>query len=97
MRQTRYPSELNRVQAYHAAFDAAKRPQTSAVGGLTRPQVGAAQATRKPPPGAHRATFHRSEELTALCEPSADVPKVRNAGAATWPPDGVTRKTASPR
>jgi hypothetical protein len=32
-----------------------------------------------------------------LCDQIADALKVRNAGAMTCPPDGVTRKMASPR
>ncbi len=43
------------------------------------------------------APIQRSGTFIALCEPSAEVPKVRNAGTMTWPPEGVTRKMASPR
>jgi hypothetical protein len=43
------------------------------------------------------APVQRSGTFVALCEPSVEVPKVRTAGAMTWPPEGVTRKTASPR
>jgi len=39
----------------------------------------------------------RSGTFIVLCEAMADALKVRNAGAITWPPDGVTRKMASPR
>jgi hypothetical protein len=39
----------------------------------------------------------RSGAFIAPCEATADALKVRGAGAMTWPPDGVTRKTASPR
>src|SRR5262245_50517402 len=41
--------------------------------------------------------FRSVEHLSGLMTQIADPLKVRNAGAMTCPPDGVTRKTASPR
>ena len=93
-----FPKELD-CSRITFALERANTPLTPRDFALVDDLVADLEQLRATNPDLHIGKIYSCKDALIGRRPDqiADPLKVRDAGAMTWPPDGVTRKTASPR